>query len=1072
MQATIRRKGIALAVSVLLSLFAFSAEASAQLELPSGNTGSTAKPGKPKRSQTGTIAPHLTCTVCYERNYTTVIDYAAKNGLQNAWCLICRQPTLHSLPKKGAARGAGGGINLPSGATPAGGKTPGPSAVPRAPLPVQAVPRARPDGAANFIFDEVAKVKHIDDELALQAVDSLISLGEPGLAAARFALASTRAPVMMTSLRVLLRGGKAADADLVVARIRQRMPSKAAPTALNELIAKDPVRATPRLLVELLAHPQSPVRAVAQRTLANETDPSVLPLLVSALRSKTADTRLRAVELVLNIDDPAVLELLLERLDDSRAKVARRAVQGIAESHDPRVEVELLTRAFRERWILRSSAYAILAIVAREQQTLEPMLGAGHVDSLLRGLASKDPFIAGTCATALAGIGFRSSDPDVSLWLNSHVPDRLVGTVSGDIYFNDFSALQGPALQRLEQIAGVSYGANGPGWAGWWLVSRDRFRASRAVIAAPEGSEVELLVRFRDGGSAPTFFTLAGPAQAEALASDLSAARGELLFLSEAESRDFVALLRREQVLGTARLPGVRGAEPHKGRHLEIRIGDEGKTFVFGTDVTESWFERVTGMATSLRDRNRWQRYSNPDKDLSRHAFWKAQTPWWSGDHTDVERSRRLKRLVFERLRTLPLDQRSGGVEELSRLYSEPGVAASQDVSILMELLRAERLYVERAEGLVALLSQTIGAANSEDETAIALTRELCGVLIDNFSSRAAGRATELLESCGAESVRAAATDTRPLMRAIAAVALADGAVAEDEPFLLALLKDPIREVEVATILAVGEHRVEAARVDLLIRARMGPPEVREAALRAIGYLGGDRVLEAIISGLTDPQAEVKIAAAEGLAALGDPSTAPLLVSLLRQGKDAPTFEHVRRGLYQLGEDAWPQLMTAMRSPSANSQREAALILARQNVPESASTLIRLFTETPSDRFVATELAILSCVDFIGEADPSTQWWEWWDGVKHGDALSWFRGALDSQGMPPPPAADFAGEGSIDVVKFLLEVMRGSEAHLVERARRELTRMLGRDLGELPPRGLQRDVWLSTLLEVVQSTRE
>ncbi|MEO2237585.1 MAG: HEAT repeat domain-containing protein, partial [Candidatus Poseidoniia archaeon] len=206
-------------------------------------------------------------------------------------------------------------------------------------------------------------------------------------------------------------------------------------------------------LVELLAHPQSPVRAVAQRTLANETDPSVLPLLVSALRSKTADTRLRAVELVLNIDDPAVLELLLERLDDSRAKVARRAVQGIAESHDPRVEVELLTRAFRERWILRSSAYAILAIVAREQQTLEPMLGAGHVDSLLRGLASKDPFIAGTCATALAGIGFRSSDPDVSLWLNSHVPDRLVGTVSGDIYFNDFSALQGPALQRLEQIA-------------------------------------------------------------------------------------------------------------------------------------------------------------------------------------------------------------------------------------------------------------------------------------------------------------------------------------------------------------------------------------------------------------------------------------------------------------------------------------------------------------------------------------------------------------------------------------------------------------------------------------------
>jgi len=1075
MQATHRRKGIALAVPVLLALFALAPAATAQLELPTTGTGGAKpeEPDRPKpRPQRGNIAPHLTCSVCYERNYTTVIDYASDNGLQNAWCLVCRQPTLHTLPRKGSG-GSGRGLDLPRGGATGGKPVTEPRPVPQGPQPVPGQYGTPSVGAANFIYDEVAKLAQIDDELALQAVDSLLSLGEPGLAASRVALASTRAPVMMTALRVLLRGGKASDADLVVARVRLRMPSKAATTAVSELIERDPVRTTPRLLAELLQHPQSPVRAIAQRALSKERDPSVLPLLLPALNSRIADTRLRAVELVLHIDDPAVLELLLDRLDDPRAKVAARAVQGIAESEDPRVEVELLTRAFRERWILRSSAYAILAIIAREEQTLEPMLGAGHVDSLLRGLASRDPFISGTCATALAGIGFRSSDPEVSLWLNSHVPDRLVGTVSGDVYFDDFSALQAPALVRLEQIAGVSYGADGPGWAGWWLESRDRFRASRAVIAAPEGSERDLLVRFRDSGNSPTFFSLVGPAQAEALAGDLSAARGEVLFLSEAEAHDFVALLRREQVLGTQRLPGVRGAEPHKGRHLEVRIGDQGKSFVFGPDTTESWFERVIGMANALRDRNRWQRYSDPAAHTSRYAFWVDQAVWWGADHSDVERDQRLKDLVFARLRALPVDQRSSGIEELLRLYSNAEVVASQDVSILMELLRGERLYVERAENLVELCGLAIGGAGTTlDETAVALTLELSGVLVDSFSMRAAPRATELLESCGPTAVQTAATDSRPLMRAIAAVALALDAEEADLPFLLELLRDPVREVEVAAVLASGENKVEATRTELLIRARMGRPEVREAALRAIGNLGGDRVLEALIAGLTDPTPGVKVAAAEGLAALEDPTAAPLLVSLLRQGKDAPMFEHVRRGLFNLGEDAWPELMTAMRSPSANSQREAALILARQGVPESASTLIRLFTEKPSDHFVASELAILSCVDYTGEGDASMLWWEWWDGVKHDDSLSWFRGALDGKGMPAPPAEDFVGQGTMDAVTYLLEVMRLPDNHIVERARRELSRMLGNNVGDLPPRGLQRDTWLGVLLEVVQRTRE
>ena len=58
-----------------------------------------------------------------------------------------------------------------------------------------------------------------------------------------------------------------------------------------------------------------------------------------------------------------------------------------------------------------------------------------------------------------------------------------------------------------------------------------------------------------------------------------------------------------------------------------------------------------------------------------------------------------------------------------------------------------------------------------------------------------------------------------------------------------------------------------------------------------------------------------------------------------------------------------------------------------------------------------------------------------------------------------------------DAVAFLVEIMRREEGWLVERSQRELERLLGRDLGTVPPRGEQRDAWLTTLLEVLDEGR-
>src|SRR5206468_3767432 len=102
----------------------------------------------------------------------------------------------------------------------------------------------------------------------------------------------------------------------------------------------------------------------------------------------------------------------------------------------------------------------------------------------------------------------------------------------------------------------------------------------------------------------------------------------------------------------------------------------------------------------------------------------------------------------------------------------------------------------------------------------------------------------------------------------------------------------------------------------------------------------------------------------------------------------------------------------------------------------------------------------LTGVDFRGEPDPAAAWWSWWDGVVHDDALAWFRAALDRAGAAPPPAEALTGKGTRAGRAFLVTVMERPEAHLAERARRELARLLGRELEPLPARGERRDAWL------------
>ena len=318
---------------------------------------------------------------------------------------------------------------------------------------------------------------------------------------------------------------------------------------------------------------------------------------------------------------------------------------------------------------------------------------------------------------------------------------------------------------------------------------------------------------------------------------------------------------------------------------------------------------------------------------------------------------------------------------------------------------------------------------------------------------------------------RAAAADARPILRAVSAHALADQPDEADLAALDLLLRDPVVDVEVAAVEALGRGRVESLRTEVLLRARLGKADVRLAALAAIGQLGGPDVRDMLTTALTDSDERFRLAAVQGLANLKDPASAPLLVSLLRTRSTAGMLPIVRAALLDLGEAAHDEIFLSMRSPSAELQRECSLLLARQSVPAAAPVMMEVLSRNPVDKEVARELAILTCTDLRGQVDPPEAWFRWWDGVKHDDSLAWLRAAAEARLIPAPGAEAFEGAGTRDAIGFLVEVMRLPEQYLAERARRALEDLIGRPVEDLPQHGSQRNAWLLALLEVLEEQR-
>ncbi len=940
-------------------------------------------------------------------------------------------------------------LTLPKSAAPSKGGAAEAALPGAAPAPAVAPAEMEP---ALRAFASVRGIRRTSGDAVRVAVDDLLALGEPGLAAARSSLASEDPAELVVAVRVLLSAG-GEERGRVRERLRGRMPARSAGPVIEALLSLDPVGAAPTFFVELLGHSQGAVRTAARAALDRHLSPELLPALERQLAARQSETRLRALEVVVSIDDPAAVDLAFDALGDEGARVAAHAARFLARSDADGVEARLLDEVMREPMLLREGSYALLALIDREDERGTAVLSEEHVPHLLANLTAGNELSTVAAACALAGIGFRIPADSVTAstsWLDLIVPHHLVRAVSASTYHRDFGSVQVAAQRRLAILVGFSLGSDGPAWQNWWSDAAPTFRARRAAIRVGPGDVDRLWLRYEDGDER---FSLAG---------ESAPASGPALFyLTSTECRDLLRALSREDVFGVERLPNAAPAAARRTaamRELSVGVGEDEKRFVQVAD--EAWFERVVAFARSLRDNNAWQRWVDPRRHPARRELWLEQRDFWSETLDPVLRGRRAVDLA--------LDALAGGgspeaLDELERRFVLEGVPDAGDVRPLVGILRTRELLpdqVGRVVGLALLAARADAARPAElalDGGAAIdreLARDLAAALTSRFGVDAAHEIARVYSAQVADLARSASDDLEAGQRAGAVLAL--GADPSSRELLVRMLEDPEDAVEAAAVTALAEQLArgpESASISdtLASRTTSASVVVRVAALDALATLSDPRAVGALLGGVSDSELVVRVTAANALARLADPSTAPILVSMLARGPGSELFEPAREGLSNLGVAAHGELIRAVRRRSAREgsdglAREAALLLAEDGVPLAVSPLLTILTEDPTDARVGWELAVLTCVDFRNHADPPGAWWEWWDLVVHDDSLVWLVAAGARAGLEVPNGASFTGHGDREAAAFLFDLAVAGAPHVSLRARRELGRRLGHEL--------------------------
>lgn len=925
-------------------------------------------------------------------------------------------------------------------------------------------------GPTGAVFAHLREFKKPTGRIIEDAAMSLSNMGADGLAAARLGLLEKQDGVILASARCLLMSSDPEDRKLVRPLLETKLPSRTLGPLLELEVAAHTIEDGNKLLLELLEHKRSTLRKVAGKQYRLRAAGAPLETLLELAKSSRSDTRLLSVELLGERQGEGVDEALLGLLGDSVSTVATAAGESLAMRVTGRDYAHLpvlLNQARLKGFEDTAGAQALLAVLKAESRLGVALLPESEDTSLVVHMRSGSPFVSTTAAVALAGIGFRS--PERRDYMNLEVPHTLVASLSGGVYFAEYASIRPLAFRRLSQITGQFFGTDNTAWQQWWLSHARDFKALRAVMGVEVGQHEALEVRWYSPRAGDSFRLLGSLATTDSM----PYAGGTLRLVPE-KSADLMKTLLEANVFGADHLPGLVGISNGVEDEFEVRLGGQSKLFRFGTGADVSWFEPVKDSLTEFREQSIWQLFPGVEFGLTeegRKAFFQSEASFWSGERTELERDRRLVGLMLDHATLLPIEQRNSVVAQVVTIYNKPGVPSEQDFGLLVGLLRDEAFFGERARGILSLTIRAGRSGAVVDGEPMKLSTDLAGEVLDVLIVGSDVMRLEplsmVLQASSMGFLWSAAEDPRAGIRTVAAAVLANHSDPKSIDFLRVLVADPDKGVEASAVLAICAAGMVEFKDEILLRARVGDRMVRIAALRGLANMPGADTQEVLRQAVLEQDTGLRVAAVESLATLADPSCATLLASMFAAGPKSPLFQPAKRGLRTIGEPAWNDLLGLARSRTNQAKRDAALLLSDQNVLEVTTILITMLTDDPKDLALVDELAVLTCVDYSGEPSPAEAWWAWWDRVGGTEPFDWFCGALASAELTIYGSPEsLGGAGTLKGGLGLLSIMRGetvADSFLVERSRRELSRLLGRDIGSFPPRGRQFDGWCAEL---------
>ncbi len=224
----------------------------------------------------------------------------------------------------------------------------------------------------------------------------------------------------------------------------------------------------------------------------------------------------------------------------------------------------------------------------------------------------------------------------------------------------------------------------------------------------------------------------------------------------------------------------------------------------------------------------------------------------------------------------------------------------------------------------------------------------------------------------GERSVRAAMAEAAELLRQLheedpwfsypQAVDLLSALDATEVPALVAALGDPSAKIRAAVARALGAYDVGLTRVG--VRRALGDavPDVRRAAIGALGD-APDAETVALLGGVltTDPDHTTRLAAVQALAASGDPAAVAPLTAFLRgaTAEDAWALAEAIAALVAAGPAvALTPLIALLDHPAAALREQALTGLADLGDPAAVPAL-RVYAAHEPDLYLAAQVLLV-----------------------------------------------------------------------------------------------------------------